>query len=119
MTISLQIIMILLAFSSLIYIVFNIRKSNMDVHYSIVWILISIFLILISIFPNILNYISRILHIETMVYTLFLLVIIFLFAINFYLFMKVSEHKKNIRNLTYEVSRLDKELRDYIEKNNE
>jgi hypothetical protein len=114
MGLDLQIVMFSLAIITLIYVILNIRNSSMDIHYSISWLVFAICIVIMSIFPGVISFVSRILHISTPVFTLFLIMISFLYALTFYLYMKISVLRKEVNNLTYEAARLDKELKDKL-----
>lgn len=111
MQLHLQLMMLFISLSFLVFIVYNIRKTKLDVHYSIVWVIIACFLIVLSIYPNLLNIMANLLHIANPVFALFFLAIIFLCMLSFYTFVKVTHHRKEIKNLTYELARLEKELK--------
>ena len=59
MTTTLQIVLIIVSILTFIMVIRKIRKSQMNIADSIVWILGSIFLILISIFSGIMDFLAR------------------------------------------------------------
>lgn len=62
--IKLRIFLVLISLLILVYIVWKIRRSKMDIANSIYWVVFSGLLLLLSIFPRIASFCSRLLGIE-------------------------------------------------------
>lgn len=95
-------------------IMYNVLKNQMNIHYSMIWIVWGVGMIVISAFPNIVRKISNILGIEVSSNTVFLIFIFFSYCLTYYLYLKISRHNEDILNLNYEIASLKKRL-EYIE----
>ena len=112
MGLSLQITMLIISLLALVFVVNNIRKEHMDASYAVSWIVFCLFLVLLSIFPSIIDSLANLLNIANPVFALFVFVIAYIFILIFFTNLQNSKHKREIKNLTYEIARLEKEIRD-------
>ena len=103
--------------ATLIYVLYNVVKDKMNIHYAMIWIIWSIGIVIISIFPEIIYFISNMIGIQTPVNTVFLVMIFLLYILSFYVNMKLSRHNSDIINLSYEIAVLKKRLEE-LEKEN-
>lgn len=95
---------------TLVFILTNVRKNKMNIHYSMIWIIWGIVLILISVFPQIIFFISDILGIEIASNTVFLIMIFLLYCLTYYIFLTLSKHNREIIDLNYEIANLRKKI---------
>lgn len=110
MSLYLQIALCAASILTFIFVISCSKKHKMNIKYSIVWTLWSLGIIFISIFPQIIYSISNALNIAVAVNTLFLIMIFLLYLLSFYLFLKISLLNEQIKNMTYEIAMLKKEL---------
>lgn len=103
--------------ATLVYVLYNVVKGKMNIHYAMIWIIWSIGTVVISIFPEIIYFISNMIGIQTPVNTVFLVMIFLLYILSFYVYMKLSRHNSDIINLSYEIAVLKKRLEE-LEKEN-
>ncbi len=104
-----QVSMLLGSIATLAFVILNSKKHNLNIKYTIVWISWAIIMIILSLNPKIIDYAARILHIHTPVNALFLVLILFVYLICFYVFIRMSEMNEKIKTLTYEISKMKKE----------
>jgi hypothetical protein len=97
---------------TLIFVLVVAKKTRMNIHYTIIWIIWAAVIIILSIFPTIIDWIARVLSIATPVNAIFLVFIFLLYIISFYLFVRVSQQNDKIKTLTYEIAELKKQIRD-------
>ena len=97
---------------TLIFVLIVAKKTRMNIHYTIIWIIWAAVIIILSIFPTIIDWIAKVLSIATPVNAIFLIFIFLLYIISFYLFVRVSQQNDKIKTLTYEIAELKKQIRD-------
>lgn len=102
---------------ALLFVIFFVIKRRLNIKYSIVWILWALLSLLMSIFPQTFYQFSKLLGIELPVNAVFLIMIGLLYGLTFYVYCTISKHNNEIIQLTYEISKLKKELDEL--KNNE
>lgn len=112
MTIELQAGLFIASLISLVFVLRNVIKNKMNIHYSMVWIIWGVGMVLLSVFPQITFFISDILSIQVPVNTIFLINIFLLYCFTFYVFLKLSKHNEEIINLNYEIASLKKQIED-------
>lgn len=98
--------------SVLALIILTVSKKRLNIKYSIVWILWALFLIGMSLFPELFYVITDLIGIELPVNGVFLITIALLYALVFYVYVMISKHNEEIIKLTYEVSKLKREIDD-------
>ena len=97
---------------TLIFVLVVARKTKMNIHYTIIWIVWALIIIILSLFPTLIDWIAQVLSIATPVNAIFLIFIFLLYIISFYLFVRVSQQNDKIKTLTYEIAELKKQIRD-------
>ncbi|MEG0034424.1 MULTISPECIES: DUF2304 domain-containing protein [Anaerorhabdus] len=112
MSIKLQLALLLASLLTTVFVTFCVVRFKMNVKYGIVWILWALIILFLSIFPFILIGFSDLLGVQTASNTVFLITIFLAYALSFYLFMKISKQNDEIKNLTYEVAKLSKEIKE-------
>jgi hypothetical protein len=118
MTLTLRIFFVtgILMFCIIIFLM--LRKRNLNLKYTLLWIFAAIIMLVISIDPNIIVFISRAIGIETPVNTVFVIGSIFSLLIILSLTVIVSRSNNRIRKLTQTVALLEHRLRNLEEKQN-
>lgn len=114
--VGLRIILILASIFVLAYVVYSSVKEKMEVRYAILWITWAAVVLLFALFPDIAMHISNALGIISVTNFVFLLMTALLFMFNYYLFLRTSKMKRDIRDLNYELALLRKEVDDWKEK---
>lgn len=95
---------------TLVFILNNVVKNKMNIHYSMIWIIWGACLVLISIFPEIVFFVGDILRIEMPSNTIFLIMIFLLYCLSYYIYMQISKHNEEIITLNYEIANLKKKV---------
>lgn len=115
MQINLQTSLLLGTICTLIFIFVTIKKTNMNIRYSIAWLSWGIIVLVLSLFPSLIDELSSILSISVPTNTVFLIFMFLLYVMSFYLFIKVSKLTDEIKDLTYSIAK----LKDQVEQKNE
>lgn len=100
---SLQIILFISSFLFLVFIIKKITSKQVELQYSIIWIVTSGIFIVLSIFPEILRSISVLIHIETPVNALFLIILFLFINIIFSLSIALGNSQNRIKVLAQEI----------------
>jgi len=106
----LQILLIVFSVVTFLFVIYNIRKSKMDIRYAIIWITWSLVVAVISIFPSIVTILSNWLGIFAPTNTLFLGMLFLLYIMSFYVYINLSSHNQKMKELVYEVALLKSEV---------
>ena len=112
MTIRLQVIMLAVIIILFIYMGNQLRRRNLNLKYSLVWLFCIAGVALFCIFPDLLSNVSVFLGIETPVYALFLICIVVLTLICISLTVAVSRLNDRLRTITQNIA-----IKDYLNKN--
>ena len=107
----LRLLMLAIIIVSLVFIVSMLRRKQLDMRYSLVWIFGLLGIAVFCIFPWLLFLASGILGIETPVNTLFLICIAFLACICISLTIVVSRLSNRLKQLTQNIAIAEKEHR--------
>jgi len=110
MTSGLRFGLLLAALLVFILIVSTVVKRQLNIKYSIVWILWSLCTLLMAIFPESFYVLTKLLGIALPVNALYLIMIALLYALVFFVYIMISKHNDEIIKLTYEIAVLKKEL---------
>ena len=100
----LQIILIVASLATFIYVILRIKKHQLNIDDSIVWIIWSILLLILSIFPGLPTYLSKLLGFES---TSNFILTGFIFVIYIMVFLqniKISEQKEKNKKLIQRLS---------------
>ena len=118
MSITLRIVLIVIAILYLITLIRRLKKRKLQLSFSIFWMITGVVLILIALFPAIIVNLSGIFGFQAPSNMLFLLTIFIAYYLIFELTLKLSqENKKNIA-LVQEISLLKRRV-EILEKNDE
>ena len=110
MELKLQIILILASLFTFIFVILRIKKHQLNIDDSIIWILWSIVLLVFSIFPGLPNYLSKLLGFESPSNFILTGFIFLVYIMVFFQGIKISELKEKNKKLIQRLS---------IEKKNE
>ncbi len=100
----LQIILIVASLATFIYVILRIKKHQLNIDDSIVWIIWSILLLILSVFPGLPTYLSKLLGFES---TSNFILTGFIFVIYIMVFLqniKISELKEKNKKLIQRLS---------------
>lgn len=109
MTLTLQIVLIVVSIIVFMTVIRRIRKAQMNIADAIIWILGSIFLIFISFFSKVMDYLALKLGFLSTVNFVFVFFIFFLLIMVFSLTVKISVLNEKVKNLNHEIALRDKE----------
>lgn len=87
-----------------------IRKFNLNIKYSILWILIALLLIFLGIFPELIIWISYKIGFLSTVNMVYLIIIFILICIIFYLTINLSSLEEKLKIAIFEIALIRKEL---------
>lgn len=104
MSIGLRILLAIMSAWNFLYVVYKIRKSKLQIEYSVFWIFFSIVLILMSIFPKAVYWLTELVGIQSPVNLVFLAMIFVLIIRNFYMTLELSQTETKLKNLVQEVA---------------
>ncbi|RHM59396.1 MULTISPECIES: DUF2304 domain-containing protein [Coprobacillaceae] len=104
MTLTLQIILIITSIITFIFVINKIRKSQLDIQDSVIWILLSILLIIMSLFLPFIDRIARSLGFISTSNFVFALIMFFLLIIVFTQTVKISILNEKIKNLNHYIA---------------
>ena len=106
----LQIVLIVASLVTFIYVILRIKKHQLNIDDSIVWILWSIVLLILSIFPGLPHYLSDLLGFESTSNFILTGFVFLIYIMVFFQSIKISELKEKNKKLIQKLS---------IEKKNE
>ena len=109
MSLTLQLLLIIVTVVFFIILVKNVKKGKLRTDYALAWILCSIIL---SIFPQIAFFIARLIGVISTANMVFAAIIFMLIILVYILFNKVSMLEEKQKNLIQYVAILEKKLKD-------
>ncbi|MCF0114442.1 MAG: DUF2304 domain-containing protein [Erysipelotrichaceae bacterium] len=98
---------------TLLGIIYTSKKTNMDVRYTVVWVLWGLIMFIFSLFPWLFDVISNICGIATPTSTVFLVFIFLGYVMTYYVYITISKMQNQIKQLTYEIAALRKKMDDH------
>lgn len=107
---TLQFIMFVASSLFTFYILLMVKRTKLQLSYSILWLATGVSFIILSLFPTFLEYVAKILQIETPVNALFLIIIFFLILIIFTLTIVISKLKMQLTSVSQAVGLLQEEV---------
>lgn len=110
--IKLQIILMIVSVCSFFFIVNMIRKYNLELRYSLLWMFFCLVNLILASFSKLSFYIALALGIKEPVNAIFLLSFIFQFFLIFSLMLTISQLSGKLSKLVQEVGMLRKEVED-------
>lgn len=122
MSLEMRIILIVASVLSMLFLIRNIRKSNLTIEYSIFWIFLSIVLVLLGVFPQIATKSAGLLGIASPVNLIYLVIIFILLVYSFVQTVRISNLECKINSLAEEIAikehDIEKVLKDDISDDN-
>lgn len=106
----LQISLLIASIIMLLFVLFFVKRNKMNIHYSIIWIVLAIGMIVISLFPSIFISFKNLIGIEVASNAVFLITIFVLYCLSFFVYLAISKHNNEIIKLNYEIADLKKKL---------
>ena len=110
MNIVLQSILIAGVLLFLLFIILLVKRSRLQVKYSLMWILLALVYLVMGIFPGIVEGVAELLHIKEKVNALFLISVAFIFILCFVFNLLLSKQSNKIKLLIQEISILRSEI---------
>ena len=104
MSIALRVLLIIVSVMNTLNILRRIRKSKLQIEYSIFWLLFSMVLIVISVFPQIVIKLAQIIGFQSPANMVFLLVIFALMFKSFQSTLEISQLQYKIEELTQKIA---------------
>lgn len=104
MSILLRVCLFIGAVCTLAYFLKKIRKNNLDIDYSLFWIIFSGMLVVVSIFPNMITWAADLLGFISPANMVFLLIIFFLTIKLFSVTLKLSRLEHKIKTLSQNIA---------------
>ena len=104
MSVALRILLIFVSVMNTLNILRRIRKSKLQIEYSIFWLLFSMVLIVISIFPQIVIKLAQLIGFQSPANMVFLLVIFALMFKSFQSTLEISQLQYKIEELTQKIA---------------
>ncbi len=104
MSVALRILLIVVSVMNTLNILRRIRKSKLQIEYSIFWLLFSMVLIVISVFPQIVIKLAQLIGFQSPANMVFLLVIFALMFKSFQSTLEISQLQYKIEELTQKIA---------------
>ena len=104
MSVALRILLIVVSVMNTLNILRRIRKSKLQIEYSIFWLLFSMVLIVISVFPQIVIKLAQLIGFQSPANMVFLLVIFALMFKSFQSTLEISQLHYKIEELTQKIA---------------
>ena len=104
MSVALRILLIVVSVMNTLNILRRIRKSKLQIDYSIFWLLFSMVLIVISVFPQIVIKLAQLIGFQSPANMVFLLVIFALMFKSFQSTLEISQLQYKIEELTQKIA---------------
>jgi Uncharacterized conserved protein len=108
MSLQLRIILIIMLIITTVVMIGQIKKRNLELQYTLSWLLLLFIILLVAIFPGILNWISGLFGIELPINMIFFLGFVFTLLIVYRLTEAASKMSREITELTQKIALLDK-----------
>ena len=104
MSIALRVLLIIVSVMNTLNILRRIRKSKLQIDYSIFWLVFSMILIVIAVFPQIVIKLAQIIGFQSSANMVFLLVIFALMFKSFQSTLEISQLQYKIEELTQKIA---------------
>ena len=104
MSIALRVLLIIVSVMNTLNILRRIRKSKLQIDYSIFWLVFSMILIVIAVFPQIVIKLAQIIGFQSPANIVFLLVIFALMFKSFQSTLEISQLQYKIEELTQKIA---------------
>ncbi len=115
----LNVILIIGALATSVFILFRVRRSKVQIEDSIFWLVFSGIVFLLSIFPQMAYFFSRLLGFEAPVNFIYLVIIFILIVHQFWLTMRLSQTNNRLKEVIQRKAIDDHEILHNSKKNND
>jgi hypothetical protein len=112
MSLGLRILLIVGAVGTMVYFIFQIRRSRMQIGYAVSWTLFSVLLVVMSLFPELFTGLSGLLGFQSPANMIYLAIIFVLLLKQFSMTMKFSRIDEQITGLTQTIALLTSKKQD-------
>lgn len=112
MSLGLRILLIVGAVGTMVYFIFQIRRSRMQIGYAVSWTLFSVLLVVMSLFPELFTGLSGLLGFQSPANMVYLAIIFVLLLKQFSMTMKLSRIDEQITGLTQTIALLTSKKQD-------
>lgn len=104
MSILLRLLLLLGAICTLVYFLKKIRKNNVEIDYSLFWIIFSGVLVLVAIFPGVITWAANLLGFISSANMVFLVIIFLLIIKLFSITLKLSRLEQKLKTLSQNIA---------------
>lgn len=104
MSILLRLLLLLGAICTLVYFLKKIRKNNVEIDYSLFWIIFSGVLVLVAIFPGVITWAANLLGFISPANMVFLVIIFLLIIKLFSITLKLSRLEQKLKTLSQNIA---------------
>lgn len=115
---SFQIILIVITSLNILLNIYYIKKMEMRIKYSLIWLTLSLLLLILAIFPKTIMFIAGVLNISSDTNTLYMMAISFLYIISFSFSIMFSRNSRKITTLVQYIAVLNRKIEKLEEKVN-
>ena len=117
MSIMLRVILITMSVISLLYVIWRIRNSKMQIEYALFWIIMAFLMIIMSVFPQIIYWLTGKLGMMSPANVVYLFIIAILLIKSFMMTIELSSLENKFKDLTQQIAIYEKRAADEKEKN--
>jgi len=104
-----QILVIIIALTFSVYVVYKVRAAKLDLRHAIIWLVIAVGLLFVAVFPKLVIRFASLLRFEASTTMIFIVATALLALITFRQTLKISALEKRVINLTQSIALLDNE----------
>lgn len=104
MSIGLRVILIVMSVLSLVYVVWKIRYSKMQIEYALFWIVLSILMIIMSVCPELVYWMTRSLGMMSPANLVFFFIIGVLLLKVFMMTIEISDLENKVKDLVQQIA---------------
>lgn len=115
MSIMLRVLLIGMSVLSLLYVIWRIRHSKMQIEYTLFWIILSIIMIVMSVFPGIVYWITEKMGMVSPANVVYLFIIAVLLVKSFMMTIEISTLENKVKDLVQQIAINEKEQREMQE----
>lgn len=112
MSIMLRVLLIGMSVLSLLYVIWRIRHSKMQIEYTLFWIILSIIMIVMSVFPGIVYWITEKMGMVSPANVVYLFIIAVLLVKSFMMTIEISTLENKVKDLVQQIAINEKEHSD-------
>lgn len=109
MSFMLRTLLVTMSVLSLVYIVWRIRHSKVQIEYTLFWIVLSFFMIVMAVFPEIIYWITDKMGMISPANVVYLFIIAVLLLKSFMMTIEISDLEKKVNDLVQQIAINEKE----------